>query len=67
MTPFRPVIEPNLPGAFLIEDPYTVHETGKVSDISLIAGLSSEEGGTRTSSKYKAPPKVHEAVSILLF
>lgn len=66
MTPFRPVIEPNLPGAFLIEDPYTVHETGKVSDISLMAGLSSEEGGTRTSSKYKEPPKAHDTVIYLV-
>ncbi|XP_076232205.1 carboxylic ester hydrolase [Calliopsis andreniformis] len=44
MIPFRPVIEPEHPGAFLTEDPAIASKNGRLSDIPWMTGVTSEEG-----------------------
>ncbi|XP_076548202.1 carboxylic ester hydrolase [Osmia lignaria lignaria] len=44
MIPFRPVIEPVHPGAFLTEDPAISSKHGRLSDIPWMTGITSEEG-----------------------
>lgn len=51
MIPFRPVIEPNHPGAFLVEDPVISTKHGRIADIPWMAGITSEEGSLRVPSK----------------
>lgn len=52
ITPFRATIEPNLSGAFLINDPFNVYETEQISDVPLLVGIAEREAGGRTSSNY---------------
>ncbi|XP_060814384.1 carboxylic ester hydrolase [Bombus pascuorum] len=42
--PFKPVIEPVHPGAFLTEDPVGMSRNGRMSDIPWMTGIMSEEG-----------------------
>ena len=44
MIPFRPVIEPAHPGAFLPEDPVFLTKHGHLLDIPWMTGLTSQEG-----------------------
>lgn len=44
MIPFRPVVEPIHPGAFLTEDPAVSSMQGRLSDIPWMTGITSEEG-----------------------
>lgn len=44
MIPFRPVIEPVHPGAFLIEDPAISSKNGRMLDIPWMTGITSQEG-----------------------
>lgn len=44
MIPFRPVIEPVHPGAFLTEDPAVLSKHGRLLDIPWMTGITSEEG-----------------------
>ncbi|CAK9831367.1 Venom carboxylesterase-6 [Anthophora retusa] len=44
MIPFRPVIEPVHPGAFLTEDPAVSSKHGRLLDIPWMTGITSEEG-----------------------
>lgn len=44
MIPFRPVIEPIHPGAFMTEDPAHASRLGHLSDIPWMTGVTSEEG-----------------------
>lgn len=44
MIPFRPVIEPIHPGAFMTEDPAHASRLGHLSDIPWMTGVNSEEG-----------------------
>lgn len=44
MIPFRPVIEPVHPGAFLTEDPVISSKHGRVLDIPWMTGITSQEG-----------------------
>lgn len=51
LIPFRPVIEPEHPGAFLTEDPIISMKEGRVADIPWLTGINSEEGAMVTPSK----------------
>ena len=51
MIPFRPVIEPDHPGAFLKEDPAISLKTGRISDIPWMTGINSQEGAIKVASK----------------
>ncbi|XP_031841726.1 carboxylic ester hydrolase [Nomia melanderi] len=44
MIPFRPVVEPIHPGAFLTEDPAVSSKNGRLMDIPWMTGITSEEG-----------------------
>jgi carboxylesterase type B len=43
-TPFGPVIEPNLPGAFLTEEPEVLMETGRFNQVPVLTGIDEDEG-----------------------
>ena len=44
ITPFGPVVEPDLPGAFLTEDPRAAMEAGRFNKVPLITGIVENEG-----------------------
>ncbi|XP_043477786.1 venom carboxylesterase-6-like [Leptopilina heterotoma] len=52
MIPFRPVIEPNHPGAFLKEDPAISLKDGNIADIPWMTGISSHEGAIKSATIY---------------
>ncbi|XP_001599255.3 venom carboxylesterase-6 isoform X1 [Nasonia vitripennis] len=52
MIPFRPVIEPDHPGAFLKEDPAISLKNGRLSDITWMTGITSHEGTLRVPGLY---------------
>lgn len=51
MIPFRPVIEPEHPGAFLIEDPLISIREGRMLDIPWMTGFNSGEGAIKVAGK----------------
>jgi len=51
MIPFRPVIEPEHPGAFLIEDPLISVREGRLLDVPWMTGITSEEGAIKVAGK----------------
>ncbi|XP_014235995.1 venom carboxylesterase-6-like [Trichogramma pretiosum] len=52
MIPFRPVIEPDHPGAFLKEDPAISLKNGNLADINWMTGVTSHEGAIRVAGLY---------------
>ena len=52
MIPFRPVIEPDHPGAFLKEDPAISLKTGRLSDLPWMTGITSHEGAIKVASTF---------------
>lgn len=48
MIPFPPVVEPNLPGAFITEHPRNV-DTPHGTTIPWLTGLTSEEGAMKSA------------------
>lgn len=52
MVPFKPVIEPDLEGAFLTEDPINIIKSGKAADVPILTGLTSEDGGLASIRMY---------------
>lgn len=52
MIPFRPVIEPEHPGAFITEDPFVATKAGHLVDIPWMTGVTSEEGSLKVPSIY---------------
>ncbi|KAF2901295.1 hypothetical protein ILUMI_04893, partial [Ignelater luminosus] len=74
MIPFKPVIEPNVEGAFLTEHPTDIIKSGKASDVPWITGLNTEDGVLRAAAIYGNPHLVEDldkdfnrVVSISLF
>jgi hypothetical protein len=53
MIPFRPVIEPDHPGAFLAEDPIISVHKGDMADIPWMTGVTSEEGTLKVAGRAK--------------
>lgn len=51
MIPFRPVIEPDHPGAFLTEDPVIATQNGHLTDIPWMTGVTSHEGSIKVAGK----------------
>jgi len=49
MIPFRPVIEPKHPDAFLTEDPLISVREGRLLDIPWMTGITSDEGALRVA------------------
>nr|WAJ59855.1 carboxylesterase [Apis mellifera] len=52
MIPFRPVIEPVHPGAFLTEDPAISSKNGRMLDIPWMTGITSQEGSLVAPALY---------------
>nr|QCC89025.1 carboxylesterase 10 [Meteorus pulchricornis] len=52
MIPFRPVIEPNHPGAFLNKEPAESIKTGDMADIPWMTGFNSQEGAIKVAGLY---------------
>ena len=52
MIPFRPVIEPDHPGAFLKEDPDQAFKSGKMVDIPWMTSITSQEGAFKVSGLF---------------
>lgn len=50
MIPFPPVVEPNLPGAFITKHPSEPHEKFAL-DIPLMTGVTSDEGVMKSARK----------------
>lgn len=55
MIPFRPVVEPEHPGAFLTEDPALSSKHGRLSDIPWMTGVTSDEGALVAPGTGKYP------------
>ncbi|KAK0176050.1 hypothetical protein PV328_000227 [Microctonus aethiopoides] len=52
MIPFRPVIEPNHPGAFLNKEPAESIKNGDMADIPWMTGFNSHEGAIKVAGLY---------------
>lgn len=52
MIPFPPVVEPNLPGAFIIHHPRDVKQLPNGNAIPWMAGLTLDEGAMKSARKY---------------
>ncbi|KAG8035023.1 hypothetical protein G9C98_005445 [Cotesia typhae] len=52
MIPFKPIVEPNHPGAFLNEEPAESLKNGNMADIPWITGFNSEEGTLKVAGLY---------------
>ncbi|XP_044018144.1 venom carboxylesterase-6-like [Aphidius gifuensis] len=52
MIPFRPVIEPNHPGAFLSEEPAESLKRGNMVDVPWMTGFNSHEGTIKVAGLY---------------
>lgn len=63
MIPFRPVIEPVHPGAFLTEDPVISSKHGRVLDIPWMTGITSQEGSLVAPGKSKIKNKINFSVT----
>lgn len=50
MIPFPPVVEPDLPGAFITQHPRDVYEPHAIS-IPWMTGLTSDEGAMKSARK----------------
>ncbi|XP_063991352.1 uncharacterized protein LOC135169896 [Diachasmimorpha longicaudata] len=59
MIPFKPVVEPNYPGAFLTEDPVKILDNGNLTDIPWMTGFTSHEGAIRVAFLYGQDDKYH--------
>lgn len=51
MIPFKPTVEPNLPGGFLTEHPVQIIQGGQSARVPLIVGITKEDGALRAAGK----------------
>lgn len=51
MIPFKPVIEPDLEGAFLTEHPVDIIKTGRAANVPWILGVNTDDGALRVAGK----------------
>lgn len=54
---FKPVIEPNIEGAFITEDPVDTIISGKSAHVPLMIGVTTEEGALRSAGIDKRTPR----------
>lgn len=60
MIPFRPVIEPNIEGAFLAEDPLEIIKSGRSQPVPWITGINTDDGTLRAAAIFGNPHLVKE-------
>ena len=65
MVPLPPVVEPDLPGAFITEHPRDVKQPHGLS-IKWMAGLTTDEGVLKTACKYLKLRTNHTLLPYLL-
>lgn len=58
LIPFRPVIEPDHPGAFIKEHPITSSKKGRIADIPWMTGIVAHEGSLKVPSLYMDDAKL---------
>ncbi|XP_063931967.1 juvenile hormone esterase-like isoform X2 [Zophobas morio] len=73
MIPFKPVVEPNLEGAFLVEHPIESMKEGRFAQVPWIVGLNTNDGALRAAGIFGNPhlideleEKFHEVVPVSL-
>lgn len=66
MIPFRPVIEPDHPGAFLKEHPIESLKNGRLMDIPWMSGVTSHEGALRVAGKFRIFKLINEQIFIFI-
>ncbi|KAF2902140.1 hypothetical protein ILUMI_04048 [Ignelater luminosus] len=60
MIPFKPVIEPDLEGAFLTEDPIDIIKSDKAAKVPFITGFTTEDGALKSAHIYNNSKLVKE-------
>jgi carboxylesterase type B len=60
MIPFKPVIEPDLEGAFLVEHPIDSFRSGRFAQVPWIVGLNTEDGALRAAGIFGNPHLIGE-------
>lgn len=50
--PFRPVVEPDIEGAFIAEHPVDIIKAGKSAKVPFITGLNTDDGAIRSAGRY---------------
>ncbi|KAF2902141.1 hypothetical protein ILUMI_04049 [Ignelater luminosus] len=55
MMPFKPVIEPNIEGAFLSEHPMDTVKNGRAGNVTFMTGITTDEGAFVSPSLYNTP------------
>lgn len=60
MIPFKPVIEPPHPGAFMEKHPFDIIKSGEASLKPTIFGVTSSEGALRAASIFGVPNLLEE-------
>lgn len=60
MIPFKPTIEPNSEGAFLVEHPAETLRKGTFSQVPWIVGLNSNDGALRAAGIFGNPHLIDE-------
>jgi len=52
LIPFKPVLEPNIEGAFLTEEPIDIIKSGKAANVPFMTGLTTEDGAIRSAAVF---------------
>ncbi|KAI7815485.1 carboxylesterase, partial [Rhyzopertha dominica] len=60
LIPFRPIVEPKVPGAFISQDPIEIIKSGQFSQIPWLTGINTEDGALRTVPIYSKPSLIQE-------
>ncbi|KAF5307862.1 hypothetical protein FQR65_LT06594 [Abscondita terminalis] len=60
MIPFKPVIEPDLDGAFLIEHPSETIKSGRAAQVPWMTGITTEDGVLRAAAIFGNQHLMHE-------
>ncbi|KAF2892969.1 hypothetical protein ILUMI_13203 [Ignelater luminosus] len=50
--PFKPVVEPDIEGAFITKHPVDIIKSGKVANVPLIFGITTEDGAFKSAALY---------------
>ncbi|KAF2902651.1 hypothetical protein ILUMI_03536 [Ignelater luminosus] len=60
LIPFKPVIEPNVKGAFITEDPIDIIKSGKSAEVPFITGLTTDDGAIKSAALYNDSALIEE-------
>lgn len=60
MVAYKPVVEPNIAGAFLAEDPIDIIKSGKAANVPIMTGLTTEDGAIKSALLYNDSNLIEE-------